>query len=359
MPLADVDPVAADVARNVGLAEGVGGVQRVVDALARLEPVSIRVLARTVDLPVPIVAAICGELRQLRIVAEERPAQLTIAGRKRYAQQAGVTVDATCSACGGRGIALPPEVARLRRGVARLAEAAPAADVELDQCHCTAKTKLRRVLALHAAGALGGRRILLLGDDDLLSLTLARFVRQLGSGDVIAELAVVDVDERVLAFIRDELADAPFPVRLVRHDLRDQLPVPLAGRYATIATDPPYTQSGAELFLSRALQAAAGEGADVFLSFGSRRPGAQLALQRGIADMGLELRALTRDFNDYVGAGVLGGTSHLYHLRTSADCRPLVRGRFAGPLYTRDARRRTGATPSTSRPHATRSAASR
>jgi N4-bis(aminopropyl)spermidine synthase len=344
---ADIDPLVARVAAGVGLAEGTRGVQRVLDALARLEPVSIRVLARAVDLPVPIVAAICGELRQDGVVSETRPAQLTIAGRKRYAA-AAVSVEAACPACGGRGIGLPDEVARLRRGLARIGDAAPAPRVELDQCHCTARTKLRRVLALHGAGALGGRRILLLGDDDLISVALARFVRELGSRDTIRELAVVDVDERLLAFIGEETGATDYPTRLIRCDLRDPLPASLAGCFDTIVTDPPYTAEGAALFLSRAVEATAGPGADVFLSFGSRRPGAQSELQRTIVRMGLEIRSLTRDFNDYVGAGVLGGTSHLYHLATTGGAQALVRGRFEGALYTA-ARRRTAATQSTSR----------
>ena len=46
---------------------------------------------------------------------------------------------------------------------------------------------------------------------------------------------------------------------------------------------------------------------------------------------------LSRDFNDYVGAGVLGGTSHLYHLAATSELRPLVTGSYHGPLYTADA----------------------
>jgi predicted methyltransferase len=140
-------------------------------------------------------------------------------------------------------------------------------------------------------------------------------------------------------------------MHLIRRDLRDPLPASLVGAFDTVVTDPPYTADGAALFLSRAIEATAGSGADVFLSFGSRRPGAQFELQRTIARMGLEIRALTRDFNDYVGAGVLGGTSHLYHLATTEGAQPVVRGRFEGALYTA-ARKRTAATPSTSRRHA-------
>jgi predicted methyltransferase len=188
---------------------------------------------------------------------------------------------------------------------------------------------------MHAADALAGRRILFLGDDDLVSVALARFVRRFGSSATVEHATVVDVDERLLAFVEEELAEAPFPVECVQHDLREPLPASLACAFDTVVTDPPYTPAGASLFLSRAVESLRGEGSDVFLSFGSRRPGASFELQRTIAGLGLEIRALTRDFNTYVGAGVLGGTSHLYHLSSTASPRPVVEGAYNGPLYTR------------------------
>ena len=48
------------------------------------------------------------------------------------------------------------------------------------------------------------------------------------------------------------------------------------------------------------------------------------------------IQRLTRDFNEYVGAGVLGGTSHLYHLAATGELTPAVTGDFAAPLYTAD-----------------------
>jgi predicted methyltransferase len=327
-PLRDLDPILADVARDVGLAEGVPGVDTIVRAIARREPVSVRALGRAADIPIPIVAAVCGELRRRGVVAEERPVQLTIAWRRRLSADASPALDPTCETCGGRGLVLPPAVGRMRRGLALVAEAAPPPHVEVDQCHCTPKAKLRRVLALHAADAIRGRRILLLGDDDLISVALARFASLFEAHGAAEELVVIDIDERVLAFIGVELSGAPFPVQLVHHDLRDPLPAALAGRFDTVVTDPPYTAAGGRLFLSHAVSALAGAGSTVFLSFGSRRPGVQLDLQRAIVESGLEIRSLTRDFNDYVGAGVLGGTSHLYHLAAAHPPRD------EGGLYT-------------------------
>jgi predicted methyltransferase len=164
---------------------------------------------------------------------------------------------------------------------------------------------------MHAADAINGRRILLLGDDDLMSIALLRFVQH--AGGTIEQLMVADIDERLLEFLARELEDAPFPFECVTWDVRDARP----GQFDTVVTDPPYTAEGGRLFLRRAVESLAGPGSQIFLSFGSRRPGVQAELQRAIVEAGLEICSLTRDFNDYVGAGVLGGTSHLYRLAMS------------------------------------------
>jgi hypothetical protein len=317
--------ITREVAAAVGLAEGEAGVRSVLAALSRLEPVSIRRLSRAVELPVPIVAAICGELRKRAVVARERPAQLTARGRALFADGGLDLGRPACPCCGGRGVVLDG-LRSVVRDLARAAREAPGPRLDLDQCHCTVETKLRRVLAIHAADALVGRRVLLLGDDDLISVAIRSVVRRHGSGAAIAGLTVVDVDPVLLRFLR------PFAV-CVRHDLREPLPAGLRGAFDTVVTDPPYTVEGARVFLSRAAEAL-DDGGDVFLSFGSRRPGAAFAVQRAIADCGFAIRSLERDFNEYVGAGALGGSSHLYHLTATDELRPIVGGRSREPLYT-------------------------
>ena len=193
------------------------------------------------------------------------------------------------------------------------------------------------MLKLHQAGALAGRRIVLLGDDDLIAVAIARFASV--TGLATARLAVIDTDPAVLAWIAAQVAGTGTDVELVEHDLRAPLPASLAGGFDVACTDPPYTVPGAELFLSRAVSALAGRpGEHVFFSFGARRPAESLATQRLIADLGLVVRSLTPGFNSYVGAGILAGSSHLYHLRTTADTAPLIDGQYAGPLYTADTR---------------------
>jgi predicted methyltransferase len=330
--------IVADVAGAVRLAEGERGVSDVVRAAARLGPVSVRAISRATELPVPLVSAICNELRRRDVVAREPPVRLTQRGLDLFGDVNGrVPFDASCRRCRGRGLDVPRALGAVLRELRTLAEAAPHARVELDQCHCAVETKARRVLAMYDAGALGGRRVLVLGDDDLTSVALRLVVERLGRPAALRGLVVVDVDPNVVAFVEDALRGSRFDVEVFVHDLREPLPPRLAGAADTVFTDPPYTNAGAEVFLSRAAEATAEAGRDVFLAFGARRPDDALAVQRAIVGMGFVVRRLTPNFNDYVGAGVRGGTSHLYQLRTTEGVRPLLPGRYDGPLYTGDA----------------------
>ena len=73
----------------------------------------------------------------------------------------------------------------------------------------------------------------------------------------------------------------------------------------------------------------------MFFSFGARRPAETLRTQRADgATWGSTVRSLMPGFNFYTGAGILAGTSHLYHLRTTPAAGPPVTGRYDGPLYS-------------------------
>src|SRR3954451_20055597 len=140
----NLDSEVAVVAAAVGLAEGEEGVRDVLRALHRLEPVSTRELSRTSGLPVPLVAAISGELRKLGVVARERPTRLTDTGRRRL----------------GGAVAGPVPLELVAAELERLAEQAPRARTQLDQSHCTAATKVRRAQRLFETGSLAGKRVL-------------------------------------------------------------------------------------------------------------------------------------------------------------------------------------------------------
>ena len=336
----DVDEVVTEVATAVGLAEGESGIRDILSAVLAAEPAPVREIARLAELPVPIVAAACNELRRHGIVDTKRPVHLTASGRAAIADASltgGVRV--TCPECGGRGEIVPPELAGLAAMLQAISAGTPGAKAELDQTHCTVDTKVGRVLRLQRARALAGQRIVLLGDDDLVSVAVAHFAALTGSPAAVRRLAVIDADPDILAWIDQQVAGTGMTVETVHHDLRRPLPASLAGGFDVVLTDPPYTVPGARLFLSRAVSALVPEpGRHVFFSFGARRPDETLLVQQAMAEMGLLVRSLTPGFNEYLGAGILAGASHLYHLRSTAAARALIEGDFSGPLYTAQTR---------------------
>ena len=137
-------------------------------------------------------------------------------------------------------------------------------------------------------GDIEGRKILFLGDDDLTSIAAGLF-------NAAKEVAVVDLDTRLLQTIKDISEEEGLRIRLVEHDLRKPLPEQLRGRYDTVFTDPPYTHPGLTLFLSRGIMALEKRvGAAVYLSFAHQSP--RKKLQRNwihpCMERGLYIRAL-------------------------------------------------------------------
>lgn len=191
---------------------------------------------------------------------------------------------------------------------------------ELDQVYATPESVVRRARFLVAEGC-AERSLLFLGDDDLTSVATRALV-----GDT--ELAVLEVDPALVALLRGAEVD----VR--EHDLREPIPADLKGRDA-VFTDPPYAIEGFALFVARAIDALR-EGGTLYLAFGASRraPDRTLAKQRLLAECGLVVREVRRDFTEYDGAESIGSRSDLWVLRTAPQTKALARG-TDGELYTR------------------------
>jgi len=243
-----------------------------------------------------------------------------------------------CPLCQGRHVVAGSEWAGVLEQLETLFAGNPTVDVTLDQSHCTPETNLRRVLYMQTQGALAGKAVLLLGDDDSVSLAVGlvgRLLSPQGGGQLARRLCVVDTDPRILAHLREAAATAGIVLETVEHNLREPLPVELVGAFDTVMTDPPYTPAGLALFVSRAVSALVPEqGRQIFLSFGHRGPAEQAALGRTLTGMGLAMQEVLPGFNEYRGAGILGGVSQMLRLVSTPESRPEVAGRYTGPLYT-------------------------
>jgi hypothetical protein len=88
-------------------------------------------------------------------------------------------------------------------------------------------------------------KILLLGDDDFVSIELA----EAGFRNITA----IDIDKKIISNIGKIADERGLKVRLAIHDLRKPVPNELMDDYDLVFFDPEYSAAGFELFLSAAL----------------------------------------------------------------------------------------------------------
>ncbi|MBV8826512.1 MAG: bis-aminopropyl spermidine synthase family protein [Hyphomicrobiales bacterium] len=339
------ESILESVARATRLREGPPGVLAVLRAVYRAGSLRLQDVARQARLPLPVATAIRRELEKLDFLERKHGLSLTEKGRTFVEHELGLGLktDVTCPTCAGRGVVVPPDFHALIRRLSEITASAPSADVTLDQAPCTPETAMLRALVMLQNGALEGRRVLLLGDDDSVSIAIGLLGRSLGHDDLTRGVVVADVDDRFLSFISAAAKKEQIRIDTVHHDLRDPLPDALTDSFDTIETDPPYTFEGARLFLARGREALSLEGSGVcFFSFAQWPAPQMLELQELFVAFGWAIRNVWPNFNRYAGATVLGNAGQLIELhrgKVVASDLPT----WSGPLYTADVNPRSRA----------------
>src|SRR5215218_7847999 len=284
----------SDLAAKTRLREGAAGIEAVLRTIHRHGGLTGKDLARHTRLPIPVITAIRRELEKAGLVQPGPNIRLSPQGLVLVEGAWGwVGQTFLCPLCQGRHVVAGSEWAGVLEQLETWFAANPTVDVTLDQSHCTPETNLRRVLYMQTHGGLAGKSVLLLGDDDSVSLAIGLVGQVLspqGGGRLARRITVVDTDPRILQHIREVATREGFEIETVEHDLRLPLPESLHGQFDTVATDPPYTTAGLRLFGSRAVSALRPDsGRQIYLSFGHRPPSEQVGFMATLAEMGLAM----------------------------------------------------------------------
>ncbi|MGI5272522.1 bis-aminopropyl spermidine synthase family protein [Nonomuraea sp. CA-218870] len=216
----------------------------------------------------------------------------------------------------------------------RLIAGAPRGRHVLDHVAATPETVVRRALLLGARFWLRDAGVLCVGDHDLTSLAIKLIHPE-------ADVTVVDVDERILAYIDEQADRLGVTVRTRWADLRLGLPPSVRERADLAVTDPPYTPEGVGLFVARAVEGLRDpDRGRVLLAYGAseRTPMLALKVQESLHELNLAYEAMYPDFNRYFGAEAIGSAADLYVLRPTTKTRPAVAaraGRYGTAIYTK------------------------
>lgn len=192
-----------------------------------------------------------------------------------------------------------------------------------DQFFATEDSTLSKALLLEQKGDINDKSILILGDDDLLSITLGVICSR-SQNTKYKEIHVVDIDQNILSAIDSFVQDNSLENITTQHlDVRKDIKPDLLNRFDVVITDPPYTKAGAELFLSRSVEML--KPADnynspyIYLYFGNsfKEPEKTLKLQDVINKHKLLVEDKINKFARYNGADSIGNASSVYILKTS------------------------------------------
>lgn len=339
-----------ELQRGISSKEGESVVEKALHDVYFYGPMSNKELARRTMLPIPVAAALKKECIKADIWEQEygRGMRMSAEGCRYFEEE-----------CGYAGIdrklylqllnkkeAREELVEQLSREHCLVFLERPKADVTIDQAQCTVQTAFRRAILCLCNGTLIGKRVLCLGDDDFVSVAMGFLLKRIfpDKAEPQADIHVLDMDERLVCRIRYLATKHRLPIHCERVDLREPLPMRLSGCFDCVLTDPPYTQQGAALFLSRAVSSLKPmRGLNVLFSFANKPVDETFALQQIIQMHGLSVREIYLQFNEYEGAALLGNRGQLLLLETTAHTRATVPVSKNGrsDIYTADERLRT------------------
>lgn len=204
-------------------------------------------VAGRANVPFAELVDILQKLRRADLIAFDRSElRLTPAGAA-FAGEIHVTPtqNVTCKECGGSGFEFGPFHEAYDRFVPLLAKRPPA-EATYDQGALVADSVFRRLSMMYSKGDVADQKILLLGDDDLLSIALALT-------GLPREIVVVEIDVRLCDFIERVARENDLSLRVICQDARDRLPADLRAQFDTFVTDPSETIQGLLLFVEKGL----------------------------------------------------------------------------------------------------------
>ncbi|MFH1609582.1 MAG: bis-aminopropyl spermidine synthase family protein [Candidatus Bipolaricaulota bacterium] len=290
----DLADLAEQVRTKSGLVLTARDVERILAAILASEDIW-----RIVELAHVPLLVVCAGLRALAelgwVMWSGGAVRLTPEGEEACARLGIAPVRSLeCARCGGRGVETSPlrEVAAAFR---RLVANRPEASQEFDQGYVTEESTIARIAVMWARGDLAGKDLLVLGDDDLVSVAAALT-------GLPRRVVVLDLDPRITSFVAGIAGREGLAIETYRHDLREPLPAELRARFDTFFCDPTESLRGFLAFAGRGLSALRGPGSAGYL--GLTHAEASLAkwraIQQDLLAWGAVLTDLRDGFHSYV-----------------------------------------------------------
>lgn len=291
-----MEKLAEEIGKSTGIKVNSKDLERVLASLV-LTPNFWRVTYLS-NLPFNAVAEAVRLFQQAGLVKIDSKKQTLLTSQgKKIIDERGIKppINQTCSHCQGRGITLE-KLGELTIEFHEISQPRPPAVIDYDQGYVTNETTLSRVALLADRGDIQGKKIIVLGDDDLVSLAAAL------SG-LPKQVVVLEVDKRLIKFINQVAQERGLSIEACEHNLLKKLPQEFVGSFDTFLTDPPETVEAFKLFIMRGLTALKGAGCVGYfgLTYVESSLGKWRIFQQILTDeFKVVITDLIHNFNEYV-----------------------------------------------------------
>lgn len=235
------------------------------------------------------------ELKERRLIEiANGKVSLTRAGLERASQLKARFFDFKCSACDAKGYVIPPDFEKVARAFYKIAERRPLPVEDYDQGYISPEDVLKRVAFMYERGDLAASEILVIGDDDLLSIAAALT-------GLPSRVLAIDIDERLVSFINSVAEEHNLNLKARSYDVQEPLSEELARSFDVFVSDPVETIEGIKLFLSRGAASLRGEGSAAYFGLTTLEASRKkwYEIQRMLHRMGFVVTDIRRRFSVY------------------------------------------------------------
>lgn len=168
---------------------------------------------------------------------------------------------------------------------------------------------IARAALMHYYGDLDRKSIVLIGDDDLLSVALALT-------GLPSRIVVLDVDARIGEFIKSVNMEHNFSIEFKRYNVADPLPAEFHRKFDVFSSEPLETMSGLKAFLCRGVACLKANGVGYFgLTLHEASLKKWLAVQRLLVRMNCVITDIIQGFSVYpMDYGTVDYEEFIYNL---------------------------------------------
>ncbi len=316
---------------QIQLREGIEGHLTILREIYRAGHISLHDLSNKTLIPISVLSKIVNYLIEKELLSRIPEGILYTEQGMRFVEEEFAFYGyglPDCEECGGLPIYISPRWDTLLDKVENALQLRPKVDTTLDQAFADTETNILRALYLYKNGALEGKSICFLGDDDFTSVAVSWLYEGFFPEDpklLPKAITIIDIDKRILDGIQTILKDELVSPSYVQWDYRKAVPKNLINKFDTVILDPPYTLNGLSLSISRSISILREvPGAQIYLSYAHRSPDELLEIQNIFTLNGLAIKEIIPRFNYYEGGGILGNITQIYQLITTQKTIPSI-----------------------------------